>query len=324
VVISLDLHKALEARSRTCHLNPPTTALRAVSGPHLFPRFRRYRHSHPSQVCTVSGLRVGARKGRKRCKVAGKTAPSVDAHTRTLSASKNADSSSRDHLLYSRRGRGGASSAAAARRRERWGDTVFIAGPTEGCAQEDAVCSARSIHRHDVHAAGETQQAPRGARDLAVFDAQFGVLDASQSLDSASCPPVCVSSPSSRHGGLGAVGSTRRSSVVVVRSRTPRPAREQPTSPAAHCSMHACHAHWPGYSPKSRGGSPSCGRTDYGGEGCLTPPLFRPSGTCGPTHGQKLRRMCCLSACCTRRCGPSRSCPLRHMSQSGVRAARQC
>jgi len=83
-----------------------------------------------------------------------KTALSVDAHTRTLSASKNADSSSRDHLLYSRRGRGGARSAAAARRRERWGDTVFIAGPTEGCAQEDAVCSAGSIHRHDVHAAG--------------------------------------------------------------------------------------------------------------------------------------------------------------------------
>jgi hypothetical protein len=32
------------------------------------------------------------------------------------------------------------------------------------------VCSAGSIHRHDVHAAGETRQAPRGARDLAVFD----------------------------------------------------------------------------------------------------------------------------------------------------------
>ena len=93
-----------------------------------------------------------------------KTALSVDAHTRTLSASKNADSSSRDHLLYSRRGRGGARSAAAARRRERWGDTVFIAGPTEGCAQEDTVCSAGSIHRHDVQLLGDTTGTARRTR----------------------------------------------------------------------------------------------------------------------------------------------------------------
>jgi hypothetical protein len=86
VVISLDLLKALEASRQkrggvsSLTRQPP---LRAVSGSHLFPRFRRYRHSHPSQVCTVSGLRVGARPRAQTVKGCGKkTALSCLAHTR--------------------------------------------------------------------------------------------------------------------------------------------------------------------------------------------------------------------------------------------------